>query len=711
MLVCVVAACGFPKLTDVAGDAGPVVDVGDAGPVVDAAPACGDGVQQADEVCDDGNTAEGDSCNAMCSAATCLVPVTHPTIAAILAAPQECATAYVYSGIYAENLTISTTVTLIGVGATPAIIDGHAAGSVVAVTGGVVVLDNLTLRNGRASTGGGLINHAALTLLHMRLEGNTAISAVGQGAGIYNDGNFLALTDTTVSGNHAATDASMMNSGASGAGLYSARGSVAVMGGSIDTNDITIAGLSGVTARGAGIAMAGGSLLINGAAVRANLINLDGHPGEASGSGGGIYVASDASLSLSGAIVIGNELRVNGLTATALGAAVFRDGDITATDTQIEDNRLNVDGDANTNAQGGGIYVTNASAVMLSTTSLKRNTIDVICSNPDSSGRSNGRGAGMVIDSQLANIVIDNSVISDNRVTASGGLGGLGVDLSLAMGGGLYWNTAFKTSSLTLRRTTIADNTADASTAIGGAIAATSFHGLHTFAITQCTVSGNRARGGAASFGGGVFLESAVDTTMSESMAASLSDSTVSGNAARTDAGSATGGGFALVMGGAFSGDVTIDIASSTFAANSAQGSSGSHGGGIALGSSSGTTTAIFRNTIVSGNIGATPDCTVLPISGGVNSLTSQGFNVFGATTGCTIGKLASDISSNNAMLGPLADNGGPTMTHALLLGSVALDAGNPAGCFDRFGAPLSQDQRGMQRVANGRCDIGAYEK
>ena len=36
-----------------------------------------------------------------------------------------------------------------------------------------------------------------------------------------------------------------------------------------------------------------------------------------------------------------------------------------------------------------------------------------------------------------------------------------------------------------------------------------------------------------------------------------------------------------------------------------------------------------------------------------------------------------------NPLLGPLADNGGPTQTHALLPGSPAIDAGNPAGCTD----------------------------
>ncbi len=56
-------------------------------------------------------------------------------------------------------------------------------------------------------------------------------------------------------------------------------------------------------------------------------------------------------------------------------------------------------------------------------------------------------------------------------------------------------------------------------------------------------------------------------------------------------------------------------------------------------------------------------------------------------------------------MLGPLADNGGPTLTHALLPGSPAIDAG------DNTDAP-EWDQRGpgFPRIVNGTIDIGAFE-
>jgi hypothetical protein len=62
-----------------------------------------------------------------------------------------------------------------------------------------------------------------------------------------------------------------------------------------------------------------------------------------------------------------------------------------------------------------------------------------------------------------------------------------------------------------------------------------------------------------------------------------------------------------------------------------------------------------------------------------------------------------------------LAPNGGPTLTHALVLGSSALDAGGPV-CTDATREPLLTDQRGRSRPVDGNgdglaaCDIGAFE-
>jgi len=59
-------------------------------------------------------------------------------------------------------------------------------------------------------------------------------------------------------------------------------------------------------------------------------------------------------------------------------------------------------------------------------------------------------------------------------------------------------------------------------------------------------------------------------------------------------------------------------------------------------------------------------------------------------------------------LLGPLANNGGSTLTHALLPGSPAIDAGDPAVCA---AAPVNNlDHRGVARPQGSACDIGAVE-
>lgn len=95
-------------------------------------------------------------------------------------------------------------------------------------------------------------------------------------------------------------------------------------------------------------------------------------------------------------------------------------------------------------------------------------------------------------------------------------------------------------------------------------------------------------------------------------------------------------------------------------------------------------------------------------------NMTSEGYNLL---TSCVVtGDITGNITGVDPNVGPLQDNGGPTFTRALLSGSLAIDAGNPAGCTDVFGNPLTTDQRGFTRPTDGDsngsaiCDIGAYE-
>src|SRR5262249_17655867 len=76
-------------------------------------------------------------------------------------------------------------------------------------------------------------------------------------------------------------------------------------------------------------------------------------------------------------------------------------------------------------------------------------------------------------------------------------------------------------------------------------------------------------------------------------------------------------------------------------------------------------------------------------------------FNLVGSLAGCSLTGATGDLVGANPLLGPLADNGGPTQTRALLAGSPAIDAA---------GACSGADQRGVTRPQGAACDIAAYE-
>ena len=108
------------------------------------------------------------------------------------------------------------------------------------------------------------------------------------------------------------------------------------------------------------------------------------------------------------------------------------------------------------------------------------------------------------------------------------------------------------------------------------------------------------------------------------------------------------------------------------------------------------TGTITISNSIIANN--ATANCVV---SGGM--LLSGGYNLEDGDS-CGL-SAAGDITNTNPMLGPLADNGGPTWTYALSLGSPAIDV-IPTGL-----CTAAADQRGEKRPSGSGCDSGAYER
>jgi predicted outer membrane repeat protein len=241
--------------------------------------------------------------------------------------------------------------------------------------------------------------------------------------------------------------------------------------------------------------------------------------------------------------------------------------------------------------------------------------------------------------------------------------------------------------TLDLRRVTIADGTA----AGGGGI-----FNRGTLTVKDCTFSGNRS-----SFSGGAISNSGVltvsNTTFRGNIAAyggairnsffaTVGNSTFSGNTA-----TATGGGV--------NNDRTITVLNSTFFGNS----------GVGLRNAPGLDPTVLNlgNTILANNVGG--DC-----RNEGHTLNVTGPNLIAdddhTSRSCSIAA----TMTGDPILGPLADNGGPTLTHALLPGSPAIDAANDTLCA---ASPVnSLDQRGQPRPADGDgdgaavCDLGAFE-
>src|SRR5206468_694974 len=93
-----------------------------------------------------------------------------------------------------------------------------------------------------------------------------------------------------------------------------------------------------------------------------------------------------------------------------------------------------------------------------------------------------------------------------------------------------------------------------------------------------------------------------------------------------------------------------------------------------------------------------------------LGSVHSNGYNLIkDVYEGCLV--LGQYIPAD-ALLGPIQDNGGPLfgLTRLPTATSPAIDAGDPAGCLDALGNPLTTDQRGVSRPIGTRCDLGSVE-
>jgi predicted outer membrane repeat protein len=254
-------------------------------------------------------------------------------------------------------------------------------------------------------------------------------------------------------------------------------------------------------------------------------------------------------------------------------------------------------------------------------------------------------------------LTLERCGVSDNEATAGAGIHNDG--------------------TLTLINSTVSDNTAGTpgrECTTGGGIKALTGE----LTLIDSTVSGNSSRDN----GGGIFM--ACKSTLA------LINSTVSGN----DATGGNGGG--IYLKGA------AQLTNSTIANNHASGT----GGGVYV-EGSGERGLLrgwmdFTNTIVAGNTDGREYCCDDCMLGDDSTIGINNNNFVGD------GSCSPDYSGE-ALLGPLAENGGDTQTHALLPGSPAIDAISAISCT------LTTDQRGQARpiahvYTDTPCDIGAFE-
>jgi CSLREA domain-containing protein len=561
--------------------------------------------------------------------------------------------------------------------------------------GGTLTLTNSTISGNTASVGGGIFGEGgALTLTNSTLSGNTASSF---GGGIELENGTLTLTNSTVSGNTSGSDGGGINLGSGSTGT--SRNTLIAGNSASGSGPDVFNFLNSFTSQGhnlIGIGDGSAGFTGTGDQVGTGALPIDPRLGPLQNNGG--PTSTHALLAGSPALDAGDDCVFDDSCSPALGVALTEDQRGAGFSRKIDGN-----GDSTETVDIGAFE---AQTVLFPTSLFVTKIADTdnTCLPGDCSLREAIKAA--------------NSDPDTNTITFA--IPGGGPDVIVLGLGPLAITQSVNINGPTAKATTVDGNNATRIFAVGAGTVSISnltianartngggggIRNVASLTLINVTVSGNSGRGG-----GGI-ANSGTGTL-------NVINSTISGNGSDTD------GGGIFNAGGA-----TLSLLNATIANNTADQDNTDDGDGGGVFNANGAAGAFSaRNSIIASNIdigGEFPD-----VAGNLDSL---GHNLIGVGDGspgltddptCSslcdkVGTVAAPIDPK---LGPLANNGGPTFTHALLAGSPALDAGDDCvfddSCIPALGVALTTDQRGAgysrQIDGNGdttpTVDIGAFE-